>query len=215
MFLIAPSCDILKKALIANVLAAICNENKMQSIILDLSIAATEAFWSVYKDGVKYVEDIIPVLSGISSKTLKKYLSPMEESLVLGLKESSFDDMNFEKISYLIDVLEENYKYVFVIVPNENKDNTFNLVKKAKICLLPYLSDSLSARNALILADLYLSKCGSEAEIIPLRLDLGYDFHSEQILKKHSVFAKQFTAIFNPKVQEKVMYPENVYKDNS
>ena len=104
MLLIAASCELFKKAIIANTLSSFCLSKKAQNIIVDLSVCEAEIFWSMYKDGLKYVEDVLPVLSGINSKTLKKYLSPLDESLVLGLKNTEVALMDFE-ISCVLSIL--------------------------------------------------------------------------------------------------------------
>jgi pilus assembly protein CpaF len=215
MFLIAPTCDILRRALIANALCEICADKDGQSVILDLSVASTEAFWSMYKDGAKFIEDIIPVMAGLNSKTLKKYLSPMNENLTLSLKNMEFADMDFEKIFYLIKVLEENYKYVFTILPDENNSNVFKLIRNARFILAPYISDTLSARRTLKIVDLYSSLCSANSKIIPLRLNINHEFHCGQILKDNAVFSKELSADFTFKFQEEIIYPQYSYKNNS
>lgn len=215
MLLIAASCEMFKKALIANTLSSFCLSKKAQNIIVDLSVSEAEIFWSMYKDGLKYVEDVLPVLSGINSKTLKKYLSPLDENLVLGLKKTELALMDFEKISYLLKVLEDNYEYVFVLAPDEKSSNVFKLIERARMTLLPYTSDSLSALSALNLAQLYCSKCGSNINLAPFKLDLGYEFHCSQILKENPLFIKEFKADFSPKIQEQLIMPSFIYKEGA
>ncbi|MDR2772456.1 MAG: CpaF family protein, partial [Elusimicrobiota bacterium] len=213
MFIIAPTCDILRRALIANALSEISNDKNSQNVILDLSITSPEAFWSMYKEGVKYIEDIIPVMAGLNSKTLKKYISPMDEKLSLVLKDEDFSSIAPEKILYLIKILEEIYKYVFVILPDKINDSSVELLKNSKLIIAPYLSDTLSARQALNSVGLFASLCQT-ANIVPLKLNINREFHCEQIMKDNVLFAKQLSADFPIKIQEEMLSPEFSYKDN-
>ncbi|GHT43754.1 hypothetical protein AGMMS49921_12400 [Endomicrobiia bacterium] len=120
MFLIAPGCALLYRNLIAHGLSCVSTNKKEFSIILDFSIPGTEAFWSIYKTGTKYIEDILPVLSSINHKMLKSYLSPDGSSMILGLKNKKLRGISIESILNLINVLESEFKYVFVVAPGRN-----------------------------------------------------------------------------------------------
>jgi pilus assembly protein CpaF len=215
MLLIASGgCSILYRDLLAHGLVCIGENNKEESIIVDFSMPGTEAFWSIYSNGIKYIEDILPVLSGINPKILKDYLSSVGLCRVLGLKNTKLSDISIEKVLYLISALENGFKYVFVIMPDEISSNALGLIRESKHIILPYMSDTLSARNAIFVFEKYNS-ISLEANFIPLELNIGYDFHSDKILNNFDVFKNAVCAEFNAYVQEHILSPQFSYRDKS
>lgn len=217
----------LTRALIANVLSAFAAaadaKNKKEqeegepcgSIILDLSVNGSEIFWSMYKDGVRFVEDIIPAMSAINAKTLKKYLSPMGQDIALTLKNNNLEDLDIDKLLYLISMLEQNYKTLIINACDQISNKLFALAEKSKMILLTFLSDSLSTAAALNLGDKLLGQCQSGADILALKLELGQDFHCGQMLKSHPIFAKALSLDFNWQIQKVFMEPKQNYKNES
>jgi len=214
MFLIAPGCSILHRNIIAQGLSSISSNKKEDNIILDFSIPDTEAFWSIYKNGVKYIEDILPVLSGVNLKVLKDYLSPAGASITLGLKDTKLKDMNIERILYLIAVLEIGFKYIFVVMPDEKSGDSLRLVKESKCVLLPYMSDTMSVRNAISVLEEYNS-ASSNINFITLRLDIGYDFHADKILNSFEIFKNSIQSNFSSDIQEDILSPKFSYRNKS
>ena len=180
---------------------------------MDFSVPGTEAFWSVYKNGMKYVEDIIPVLSGINPKMIKSFLSPNNMNLVLGLKNKKIEGINEEGLLYLTDVVENSYKYVFVVLPEQNSDNILKLIEKSKCVILPFTSDTVSAKNAVLSADILSEQCAAASKILPLKLDIGYEFHSEKILNSSQIFKNCLSADFSPEAQNQILSPKYSYRD--
>jgi pilus assembly protein CpaF len=213
MFLIAPSCGAFHRALIANAMSCISSLKDEENVIADFSVAGTEAFWSVYKNGVKYAEDVLPVLSGVNPKMLKSFLSPSGSSLVLGLKNKRLSELDADGVLYLAGALLNCYKRVFIILPDEISDTVFALAKNYPNIVMPFLSDAVSVKNAVYLADLFSS--GGSANIIPLKLDLGYDFHTDKILKNYETFKNAKTAEFNAAACEQILSPKYSYRDKN
>ncbi|MCL1972723.1 MAG: CpaF family protein [Endomicrobia bacterium] len=213
MILISSTCSVLHRALIANGLSSVCKNSGNENIILDFSVPGTEAFWSVYKNGMKYVEDIIPVLSGINPKMIKSFLSPNNMNFVLGLKNKKIEDINMEGLLYLTDVVENSYKYVFVVLPEQNSANVFKLIEKSKCIILPFTSDTVSAKNAVLSAEILSEQCAAASKILPLKLDIGYEFHSEKILNSSQIFKNCLSADFSPEAQNQILSPKYSYRD--
>jgi pilus assembly protein CpaF len=214
MFLLAPSCGALQRALIANAMSAACSLKNEDNVIADFSVVGTEAFWSIYKGGVKYAEDLLPMLSGVNPKMLKSFLSVGGTSLVLGLKNKKLSELDSDGVLYLAQSLSNCYKRVFIILPDEMSGVVFNLAKNFSNIVMPFLSDAVSIKNALAISDLFLSKASS-AKIIPLKLELGYDFHTDKILKNYELFKNAKTADFNASLQEQILSPKYSYRDKS
>ncbi|MDR0723939.1 MAG: hypothetical protein LBF23_02005, partial [Endomicrobium sp.] len=103
MLLISPSSfSLLQSNLIVYGLDSINFNKKTDSIIVDFSLPDSSAFWSVYKASVKYIEDILPVLSGGNFNIIKDYLSSCGVSSVLCIKDT-FENINsIEGIIYLL-----------------------------------------------------------------------------------------------------------------
>ncbi|MDR3256568.1 MAG: CpaF family protein [Endomicrobium sp.] len=214
MLLIAPGCNILQRNIIAHGLSSVSTNQKEDSVILDFSIPGTEAFWSIYKNGMKYIENILPILSGINPKILKNYLSPIGTNMVFGLKDIKLNEINIEKILYLINALESGFKYVFVIMPDEKSDNELRLVQESKYVLIPYMSDTVSAKKAILISQDY-SSISSNVNFITLKLNIGYDFHSDKILNDFENFKDSIQSDFNAQVQEQILSPKFSYRDKS
>ena len=215
MILIYPTCGCFHRALIANGFSSVCKNNGEESIIIDFSVPGTEAFWSVYKNGMKYVEDILPVLPAINPKMIKSFLSPNNLNMVLGLKEKSIEEINSDSIIYLSDILEKSYKHVFIILPDEMKSNTFELIKRSKCVLMPFLSDSVSAKNALVHEGIISEKCAAVSKIFPLKLNIGYEFHCEKVLSVSKTFKNCISADFDFDVQRTLLSSKYSYRDDS
>ncbi|MDR1942501.1 MAG: CpaF family protein [Endomicrobium sp.] len=215
MFLIAPSCDVLKRAVIANGLSSISSIRAKENIIIDFSVVSTEAFWSVYKNGMKYIEDIFPVLPALNPKMLKSFLSPGTADLVLGLKNKKLKELDHESVLYLINALSQGYESVFVILPDDISGNLLFLVKNSTAVLFPFLSDSISSKNAVSIYETILSASNCQLNSIPLKLDLGYEFHSDKILSNYELFKNPISAAFSPYVQEQILSPKYSYRDKT
>lgn len=215
MFLISNSCSALHRALIANGLSCVCKNSGNESIILDFSVPGTEAFWSVYKNGMKYTEDIIPVLSGINPNMIKSFLSPNNMNFVLGLKNEKLENIDSESILYLTDALENSYKYVFVILPDSFGENAAKLIKKSRCILLPFTSDTVSSKAAVLSAGFLSEEYAAASKILPLKLDIGYEFHSEKILSQQQIFKNCLTADFSPEAQNQILSPKYSFRDSS
>ncbi|GHT65590.1 hypothetical protein AGMMS50222_05940 [Endomicrobiia bacterium] len=213
MFLVAPGCALLYRNLIAHGLSCVSSNKKEFSIILDFSIPGTEAFWSIYKTGTKYIEDILPVLSSINPKMLKSYLSPDGRSMILGLKNKKLRDISIESILYLINVLESEFKYVFVVAPDEVRD-ALGLAKESRCVLLAYMSDTVSAKNAILISEEYKS-ISSYINFITLKLNIGYNFYSDKLLNNFEVFKDNINVDFDCNLQEHILSPEFSYRNKS
>jgi pilus assembly protein CpaF len=201
--------------LIANGLSSVCKNNGDENIVLDFSVPGTEAFWSVYKNGMKYVEDILSVLAGINPKMIKGLLSPNNMNLVLGLKSKRIGDINLESILYLIDAVENCYKYVFLILPEDFNGIVAEIIKKSQTILLPFTSDPVSAKSVMLYAEFLSEKCGASSKIFPLKLDIGYEFHSEKILNSSQMFKNCLCADFSFETQNRMLSPKYSYRDAS
>jgi len=214
MLLIAPGCNILQRSIIAQGLSSIGANRKEDSIILDFSVPGTGAFWSIYRNGVKYIEDILPVMSGINLKILKDYLSPVGVSTTLGLKDTKLRDINIDRILYLITALEIGFRYVLVVMPDEKSENAIRLVKESKYVLLPYMSDIMSVRNAIFISEEY-SSAAANIKFITLKLNISCDFHADKILNDFEIFKDSIKSDFNSAVQECILSPKFSYRDKS
>lgn len=215
MLLISSTCSAFHRALIANGLSSVCRNGGKENIILDFSVPGAGAFWSVYKNGMKYIEDVLPVLSGINPKIIKKFLSPNNDNLALGLKEKKIEELDADMLLYLVDVIEKGYKYVFAILPGESGRNVSALIEKARCVLLPFTSDAISAQNVLSHAKFLSERFYAASKIFPLKLDIGYEFHSDKILASSHLFKKCLSAGFGMEVQNRILSPKYSFRDGS
>ncbi|MCL2485921.1 MAG: Flp pilus assembly complex ATPase component TadA, partial [Endomicrobia bacterium] len=211
MLTVAPSCDCLKRALIANALSSISSNRGEENIIVDFSVPATEAFWSLYKGGMKYVEDILDVLPGINPKMLKSFLS----NSVLGLKSKKLSEIPLTNIEYLLEILGENYKRVFVVLPDANSGHSCEIIKKSQYVLMPFTSDTVSVQNAIMLASFYNSNISSGFNVLSLKLNLDYEFHSDKILNSNEIFKNGLSAGFSSDIERQILSPKYSYRDKS
>ncbi|MDR3274764.1 MAG: hypothetical protein LBS81_02050 [Endomicrobium sp.] len=85
MFLIAPGCGIIQRDIIAQDLSS-SSSNRKKIVLFLIFLFPVLNFWSIYQNGIKYIEDILPVLSEIIPKILKNYLSSVDASVLLGLR---------------------------------------------------------------------------------------------------------------------------------
>ncbi|MDR3071257.1 MAG: CpaF family protein [Endomicrobium sp.] len=214
MLLITPGCSVLQRNLIAYGLSSVSSNQKKDNIILDFSIPGTESFWTVYKNGMKYIEDILPILSSINPKTLKDYLHPVGTSMVLGFKSAKLSNTNIDKILYLIVALKIGFKYIFTVMPDQISGNISSFIKESRCVLLPYMSDIASARNAILIAEEYRSVC-ADINLVTLKLDIGYNFNFNKLLDNFQIFTSPIIADFNFDIQGQILSPEFSYKNRS
>jgi pilus assembly protein CpaF len=200
MIIIAPSCDTFKRAVITKSLSALCLDIGTENIISDFSMPDTFIFWDSYKSNVKFAEDIFPKLSSINPKMLKKFLSSTDGNTTLCLKEKNINEIDIERINYLIDVLDNIFKISFII-PDEISESHLSIIKKAKNIILPFEADIISIKKAVSISDFYLSQGIYQSNIIPIILESEYDFHCRHILNEKDLFKKTIEIDFNQKLQ--------------
>ncbi|MDR1418630.1 MAG: Flp pilus assembly complex ATPase component TadA [Endomicrobium sp.] len=214
MLLISPSSfSLLQCNLIAYGLESINSNKKTDSIIIDFSLPDSSAFWSIYKNSVKYIEDILPVLSSGNFNIIKDYLSSHGSSSVLCVKDAFENINNIESIIYLVSILDTYFKNVYVVLPCHTSKNVLRLITEAKYCLIPYFSDSLSTKKALLSLQEY-SFLNSALKFILFRLNLNYDFYCDNMLGNFNI-ADVVNADFNGFIQEQILSPTFSYRDKS
>ena len=86
---------------------------------------------------------------------------------------------------------------------------------RSKSVLIPFMSDSISSKHALSVSDHIALKAGYGVEIIPLKLDLGYEFHSDKITASNKLFKNCLSAEFSLSLQESILLPKYSYRDKS
>lgn len=199
--------------LIAYGLDSINSNKKTDSIIVDFSLSDSGAFWSIYKNSVKYIEDIMPVLSSGNFDIIRDYLYVYGISSVLCVKNTLEDIDNIDSIIYLLSVLDVYFKNVYVILPYHKNKNILRLIKQAEHCLIPYFSDSLSTKKITLFMQEYNS-VNSALKFVLFKLNLSYDFHCDKLLEGFNV-TDRITADFDSTIQDKILSPSFSYKDRS
>ncbi|MDR1942744.1 MAG: CpaF family protein [Endomicrobium sp.] len=214
MFAIASSCSLFQRDLLTYGLSCIASNKKEFCIVLDFSIPDPDSFWSVYGNSVKYIEDILHVLSGISPKILRDYLSPIGLTSVLAFRDTKLKDADIDRILYLITALKENFKYVFVILPDEIDENLLKVAQESDCVLFPYTSDAISVKNTTSILKEY--SCNVyQTNFAALKLNFGYDFNSNNILCESKILRYSIDADFNYRIQKQILSPSFSYKDRS
>jgi hypothetical protein len=193
---------------------AIASNKKESCIVLDFSIPDPASFWSIYGNSVKYIEDILQVLSGISPKILRDYLSPIGLSSVLTFRDTKLKDADIDRILYLITALKENFKYVLVILPDEIDENLLKLAQESECVLFPYASDVISVKNTSFILKEY-SRNVYQTNFAALKLNFGYDFNSNNILCESKTLRYSVETDFNYHIQEQILSHGFSYKDRS
>jgi pilus assembly protein CpaF len=190
-------------------------ENKKEScVVVDFSIPDPDSFWSVYRNGIKYIEDILPVLSGINSKILKEYLLPVGLSCVVGFRDMKLKDADIERILYLIIALKESFKYIFAVFPEEISINLLKLTRESKCVLFAYTTDAVSVKNAAFVLKEY--SCGIyKSNFTSLKLNAGYNFNSDNILHELKIFKHSVETEFDCYIQDQILSHQLSYKDKS
>jgi pilus assembly protein CpaF len=214
MLLISPtSFSLLQCNLIAYGLDSISFNKKTDSIIIDFSLPDSSAFWSIYKNSVKYIEDILPVLPSGNFSIIKDYLSSYGISSVLCIKDAFENINNIESIIYLLSALDVYFKNVYVVLPCHKNKNVLRLITEARHCLIPYFSDSLSTKNALLSLQEY-SSINSALKFTLFKLNLSYDFYCDKMLENLNI-ADVINADFNSSIQEQILSPTFSYRDKT
>jgi hypothetical protein len=214
MFLIASSCSLLQRDLLAYGLSCVAANKKESCVILDFSMPDPDSFWSVYGNGIKYIEDILPVLSGVNSKILREYISPAGLSSVLGFRDMKLREADIDRILYLTAALKESFKYIFVIFPDEISANLLKLVQESECVLLSYRTDAVSIKNAAFILREY--SCGAyDSNFAALKLNVGHNFNSDSILRESKFFKYSVETEFDYHIQEQILSPQFSYKDKS
>jgi pilus assembly protein CpaF len=214
MFSIASSCDLVKRVLLAYGLACVAENRKESCAIIDFSVPDPDSFWSVYKSGVKYIEDILPVLPGINSKILKEYLSPIGLTSVVSFKNMKLKEADIERILYLMASLKENFKYIIVVFPEEISINLLRLVRESECVLFLYTSDIISVKSAAFVLKEY-SYGIYESNFASLKLNAGYNFNYDNILHEAKIFKHMVETEFDCYMQEQILSRHLSYKDKS
>ncbi|MDR1086753.1 MAG: CpaF family protein [Endomicrobium sp.] len=214
MFAIASSCSLLHRDLLAYGLSCVTISKKESCIILDLSIPDPNSFWSFYGDDVKYIEDILPVLSGANAKILREYLTPCGLNSVLGFRNIKLKDADIGRILYLISSLKESFKYIFVVFPDDISENLLGLIQETECILLPYTSDAISVENAKFILSQYSSKI-RELNFVSLKLNIGYILNCGNSLRKSEFLKDGIDAKFDFHIQEQILSTQFSYKDKS
>ncbi|MDR3195287.1 MAG: CpaF family protein [Endomicrobium sp.] len=214
MFTIASSCSLFQRDLLAYGLSCVASNKKESCVVVDFSMPDPDSFWSVYGTGIKYIEDILPVLSGVNPKILKEYLSPIGLRSVLGFRDTKLKDSDIERILYLITALKESFKYIFVVLPDEISANLLRIVQQSKCVLFPYTADAISVKNVTFILKEYSCEV-YETNFAALKLDAGYGFNSYNILRESKILKYSIEAEFNHRIQEQILSPQFSYKDKS
>ena len=97
-------------------------------------------------------------------------------------------------------------------MPDELSGNALGLIKESRYVLLPYMSDAVSEKNAIFISKEYNSVL-SNVNFITLKLDVGYDFHTDKVLDGFEIFKNSIRSDFSFHVQEQVLSPKFSYRD--
>jgi pilus assembly protein CpaF len=214
MFAIASSCSLLHRDLLAYGFSCVTISKKESCIILDLSIPDPNPFWSFYGNEIKYIEDILPVLSGANAKILREYLTPSGLNSILGFRNIKLKDADIDRVSYLISSLKESFKYIFVVFPDDISENLLGLIQETDCILLPYTSDTISVKNAKFILNQYSSKV-RELNFVSLKLNIGYILNSDNSLQESKFLKDCIDAKFDFNIQEQILHTQFSYKDKS
>ncbi|MDR1474617.1 MAG: CpaF family protein [Endomicrobium sp.] len=214
MFAIASSCSLLQRDLLAYGFSCVTISKKESCIILDLSIPDPNPFWSFYGNEVKYIEDILPVLSGANAKILREYLTPFGLNSILGFRNIKLKDADIGRVLYLISSLKESFKYIFVVFPDDISENLLALIQETECILLPYTSDAISVKNAKFILNQYSSLI-HELNFVSLKLNIGYIINFDNSLRKSKFFKDGIESKFDFHIQEQILSTQFSYKDKS
>jgi hypothetical protein len=204
MFAIASSCSLLQRDLLAYGLSCVSTNKKESCVILDFSMPDPDSFWSVYGNGIKYIENILPILSGVNAKILREYISPAGLSSVLGFRDMKLKEADIDRILYLTVALKESFKYIFAVFPDKISANLLKLVQESECILLPYRTDVVSVKNVAFILREY--SCGAyESNFASLKLNVGYNFNSNNILRESKFFKYSIETEFDYYIQEQIL----------
>ncbi|MDR0486005.1 MAG: Flp pilus assembly complex ATPase component TadA, partial [Elusimicrobiota bacterium] len=145
-----------------------------------------------------------PVLSCVNSKMIKNYLTSTRGHLVLGLKKKNLSEIEPERISHLINVLDGDFKYVFIILPDENNPQSLEIIKQSKSLIVPFSPDIMSLKKTENLFDFYCSLDILRSDIIPVSFEFGYDFNAKSILEGAEFFKNIIEIDFSAKTQKQI-----------
>jgi pilus assembly protein CpaF len=214
VFAIASSCSLIIRDLLAYGLSSVAANRKEDCVILDLSMPDPDSFWTIYGNGIKYIEDILPVLSEVNAKILKEYVSPAGLTPVFGFRGMKLRDADADRILYLISALEENFKYIFTIFPDEISENLLKLAYEAGCVLLPYTCNAVSLKNAVFILKEYFNGM-YKSNFVSLKLNYGYNFNSDDILRGSKFSKYNVETEFDSHVLEQILYHHFSYRDKS
>jgi pilus assembly protein CpaF len=99
-------------------------------------------------------------------------------------------------------------------MPDEKSDNILRLIKESDYILIPYMSDAISAKKAIIVSQEY-SSISANINFITLKLNTGHDFCTDKILNMFEIFKDSVQAAFNFQIQEHILSPKFSYRDKS
>ncbi|MDR2395529.1 MAG: CpaF family protein [Endomicrobium sp.] len=214
MFLISPEgSSLLQCTLIAFGLDSINLNKKADSIIVDFSVPDSSVFWSVYKSSIKYIEDVLPALTTGNFNIIKDYLFTCRSSSILCIKDPVENIDSIESVIYLLFVLDEYFKNVYVILPYQKSENVLRLIKEAKHCLIPFFSDSLSTKNTILFLQEY-RVINSKLNFTLFRFNLDYNFYCDKMLLDFGVGAIIDTD-FSSSLQKQILSPTFSYRDKT
>jgi hypothetical protein len=211
LLIVSSSVDILTKNLIARSLAAVCDMEKQEYVIVDLNFAGSELFWQNYCDNIKHVESCINILAGLNGKAVRDYVLSSSINAVLVLQRSNLFNISFEKFLCLLNILHSEVKNVFIIFPEHNLNFLEPILQKISLILVPYFSDSLSFKNAFEFSG-SIKSLKQDANILPIQLFSGLEFNSK--ITERNIFSPKFSLTFDLKIREQILSSKFVWKDD-
>lgn len=199
-------------AIVRGLIANYSRRNK-NTIIVDLRSSKSDLVWAVYyPDKIKYVDDILNIISNINVQMLKTYLNTKNE--ILCIKKYDADLFADNRLNYLIQCLSSIYENVVIVIQDRLLQFENTVLDLSDVILLPFLKEPVSFENFRNIYMNFLTSQKKEISILPAMIisDFDFEFQDEEfnVILKESLKFK-----FDSQTQYEVANPGFLFKDKS
>jgi pilus assembly protein CpaF len=198
--------------LIRGLVSSYSRQNK-NTIIIDLRSSKSDLFWTVYNtEKIKYVDDMLNVISNINVQMLKTYLNVKNE--ILCIKDSDSNLLAEHNFNYLLQCLTSIYENIIVVIQDRLLQFENNILDFSDVILLPFIKEPVSFENFRKIYMGMLTSKVKDISILPIMIvsDFDFDFQDEEF---YTIFKNIIKFKFDSKIQNEVVNPGFLFKDKS
>ena len=198
--------------LIRGLISSYSRQNK-NTIIIDLRSSKSDLFWTVYNtEKIKYVDDMLNVISNINVQMLKTYLNVKNE--ILCIKDSDSNFLGKNDFNYLLQCLTSIYENIIVVIQDRLLQFGNNILNFSDIILLPFVKEPVSFENFRKIYMGLLTSKTKDISILPIMIvsDFDFDFQDEEF---YTIFKDAIRFKFDSKFQNEIANPGFLFKDKS